>query len=527
MASTGGTKLVRGRVVLADPDRLPDDGLIDDGAVIVEADSIAAIGPYDRLRKSCPDAEQIGSDRHAVIPGLINAHQHGRGLTPLQLGVPDDLLDTYLVDFLALAPLDVYLDTLHANLRLLRSGVTTVIHSGIVRDPTQLAAESQATLRAYDDAGLRACYAVPLQDLSNLVYLNEQAFFDALPGDLGTRLRAALDEGGLTDADAGFALMEKLLEEYADHPRLRVLAGPTGPEWSSDGLLEKLRTFSEKTGAGVHMHCAESAIQRDAAFHLYGKSSTTRLDDFGLLGPGTALAHGTWMDEADIELCAARGVNVCHNASSNLRLHMGVAPVSRMVEQGINVAIGTDGYTINSDDDFLQEIRLVNTLHRLPRGRSPLPAPRPADTIRMATVNGARAAGLDGRIGRLAPGCKADMVLLDLSAMTSPYIDPDVGFADVLVALASPRHVETVLVGGEVVYTNGSHPHVDADEVAEKLGRVAARPRDPAFADFAALVHELRPHVAGYYRDWTWRTGLSADYIPNTAGGRADRRGTS
>ena len=526
MASTDSTKLIRGRIILADPESLPESGLIDDGAVIVEGDSIAAIGPYEMLRKSYPDAQQLGSDRHAVIPGLINAHQHGRGLTPLQLGVPDDMMDTYLIDFLALKPLDVYLDTLYANLRLLRSGVTTVIHSGIVRDPTQLAVEAQATLRAYDDSGLRACYAVPLQDLSSLVYVNEKAFFDALPGELGARVQTALDEGGLTDIDAGFTLMEKLLDEYADHPRLRILAGPTGPEWSSDDLLERTRLFFETTGTGIHMHCAESAIQRDASFHLYGKSSAVRLDDFGLLGPSTSLAHGTWLDEADIELCASRGVNICHNASCNLRLHMGIAPVSRMVEQGINVAIGTDGYTINSDDDFLQEIRLVNTLHRLPRGQSMLPAPRPADTIRMATVNGARAAGLDDRIGRLAPGYKADMVILDLSAMTSPYIDPEVCFDDVFVALASPKHVETVLVGGEVVYANGDHTYVNADEVADKLGRNAAQPQDPAVADFVALIHELRPHVANYYRDWTWRTGMSADYMPNTAGVRAGLGGT-
>ena len=402
-----------------------------------------------------------------------------------------------------------------------------MIHSGLVRDPKQLSVEARATLSAYDDAGLRACYAVPLQDLSSLVYVNERAFFDALPGGLGVRLQTALDAGGLTDVDAGFTLMEKLLDEYAEHPRLKILAGPTGPEWSSDNLLEKIREFSGKTGTGVHMHCAESAIQRDASFHLYGKSSATRLDDFGLLGPGTSLAHGTWMDETDIELCASRGVNICHNASCNLRLYMGVAPVSRMVEQGINVAIGTDGYTINSDDDFLQEIRLVNTLHRLPRGQSQLPAPRPADTIRMATVNGARAAGLDDQIGRLAPGCKADIVLLDLTAMTSPYIDPDVSFADAFVALASPKHVETVLVGGEVVYTNGSHTHANADEVTEKLGRIAAQPQDPAFADFASLIHELRPHVARYYRDWPWQTEMSADYIPNTAGVRAGRGETS
>ena len=118
---TDCTKLVRGRVVLADPGRLPEDGLIDDGAVIVEGDSIAAIGPYETLHKSFRDAEELGSDRHAVIPGLINAHQHGRGLTALHLGVPDDVMDSYLLDFQALKPLDVYLDTLYANLRLIQA----------------------------------------------------------------------------------------------------------------------------------------------------------------------------------------------------------------------------------------------------------------------------------------------------------------------------------------------------------------------------------------------------------------------
>ena len=142
-----------------------------------------------------------------------------------------------------------------------------------------------------------------------------------------------------------------------------------------------------------------------------------------MLGPDVSLGHAVWLKDRDMEICAETGTSVCHNASSNLRLRVGILPAARMLEKGVNVSIGMDGTTLNDDEDMLQELRLVSKLHRAPRGLEYTACPTPFDVLTMGTVNGARSVTMESEIGKLEPGRKADVVLID-DAFARPYLDP-------------------------------------------------------------------------------------------------------
>ena len=142
-----GTILLRGRHVVSDPAALPDGGIIDDGGVLVSGRTIEAVGSFGELSRAHPDAEVIGSGSHLVIPGLVNAHDHGRGLAGNRLGVRDGYLEPWLFEYWRQHPLDCYLDTLYSVIRQLRSGVTTVLHLGYTRPMDQSGAHARRVFR--------------------------------------------------------------------------------------------------------------------------------------------------------------------------------------------------------------------------------------------------------------------------------------------------------------------------------------------------------------------------------------------
>ena len=508
--------IAKGKYVVAQPEGLPNNGVICDGAVVVQDDRLQAIGPYRELRASYPCASEIGSDRHILIPGLVNAHLHGRGLSPLQLGLKDDNLDDYIIDYMTLKPLDPYLDTLLNATKLIRSGVTAVQHAAIARDPENIEQETLDVLRAYEDSGLRVSFATLFQDRPGLIFKDEQEFIDSLPGYLSEKVYELV--GGLTEeaTESSFRLISDLLDKYEDHPLIRIAASPTGIEYCSDELIKRVSAFAKKHGIGLHMHCDETAKQHDTSYQRFGKSTVEHLQDLGVLGPKTSLAHGTWLNDRDIALCAETNTSICNNASCNLRLRAGIAPVSSMVLEGVTVAFGTDSFGLNNDEDFLQEIRLAHSLHRMPSWPDTTEYPDAFDVFRMATINGAKAAFMDDITGSLVVGKQADLVLLDFDAMTAPYTDPSLHPIDCFVGLAKPTHVDLVMVGGKVVYRDGQFTHIDEVALLDNIRRVAKVELDPKFEEFAKTLKEIRQHVAAHYRSWQWRNPVKPLYTPNT-----------
>ena len=509
-------KLIRGRYVVTNPAGLPESGLLEDAALLVEGDQVRDTGPWVDLRARYPGIEVVGSERHLVLPGFVNAHHHGRGISGLQLGLHDDYLERWILDFLRMAPLDVYLDTLYSNIRMMRSGITTVIHHAYPREPEQLEAETHDALRAYRDAGLRVAYALGVDDEVKIVDGDNQSFIAGLDDDLAARaagLVAPLDKAAVDDY---FSLMRELGSRYASDPQIRILYGPSWHIWCTRSMLERVIAEARATNSGIHTHVLESNVERLFSKERYGTDAISFLDGLGLLGAKTSIAHGTWLSAADIELCAEKGTPVCHNASSNLRLRNGIAPVAQMLASDIRVAIGIDSWGLNNDDDILAEMRLVANLHRLPAGGRFGVCPDCFDVLRMLTVNGTAAATFETGLGKLEVGSPADAVLMDYDRMTQPHLDEAIHPVEAFVQLGAAKHIEQVLVDGKTVIREGKAPHLDEIDIAQKLAMLAKSPTSATFAAYAETLVALKPHVEQYYQAWHDRETPAPHYTVNT-----------
>jgi 5-methylthioadenosine/S-adenosylhomocysteine deaminase len=509
--------VLRGRYVVCEPGDLPGGGMIENGALLIEDGRVRFAGRAADL-EGIEGVQTLGSERHLVIPGLSNAHTHGRGLMGIQTGMPDGYFEPWLLDYWVQHPLDVYLDTLYANMRMIRSGVTRVMHSGYSRDWSRTEDEVRDTLRAYADCGLRVAYAVGMENRNTFVYEDNEAFLARLPENLASRVKAQFDNLGPANAARTFEFIAELCAEYAGHPAIRIFLGPTGPEWCSDDLLARCAAQAERLDTGIHLHCLESLFQREYAARAYNRTSIEILRDLGITGPRTSMAHGTWASQSDFAILAETGTTVCHNASSNLRLRVGIAPVAQMLDAGVRVAIGMDGQTLNNDDDILQEMRLVRTLHRLPRGPGFDAEIDSFEILRMATLNGARATNFGPEAGRLAPGCLGDAVVLDYDALTHPHVGPEIHPIDALVQLGKASHIDAVVIGGRPVFAEGEFTELDEAGIAQELGAIAAQPMPEGSRQMRQVMGELQPHVQAFYAEWEAKTLSKPGYLPNALG---------
>lgn len=497
------TLLVRGRWLLQDAETVTDDGsssnCLTNGAVVVDDDHIAEVGAWRDLRQRHPQARVLGSEQHAVIPGLINAHHHSNGVTAQQQGVADRLLEPWLLSLAKRRRTDTYLSTLLSAARLLRTGVTSVVdvHSGRGA-ATGYQQDVQNALRAYDESGMRVAFATGITEQNFLVWDDDDRFLATLPPQARAMAKMRLPSPDNLTPDEYFAVFEELWRRYQAHPRVDLWFGPPGPQWVSDAFMQRIAERAEALDTGIQTHLLESYYERQHGRRVYGQPTLLHLRQLGVLSSRLSFAHGVWLTQQEIEVAADAGAHVSHNPSSNLRLRAGVAPLNAMLASGLNVGLGMDGMTLNDDEDMFAEMRLALNLHRTPKLTTP--APTANDIWHMATTGGARLFQAGSRLGRLAPGYAADLVLLRLDRILWPWAAPEVDPALLLLSRATARDVDTVLVGGEVVLQDGRPLKVDvAAAGAELAQQLAATP----YPDQAAeMVEALLPHLQAYYRQW-------------------------
>ncbi|MDX1574814.1 MAG: amidohydrolase family protein, partial [Kiloniellales bacterium] len=488
--------IIRGRWVIAD-----SETVIDDGAVLVEGDRILETGAWSELRPRHGDADVLGSDRVAVMPGLVNAHHHSAGATALQHGLPDLLLEPWILMHARLRASDIHLDTLLSAARLLRTGVTAVVEAHSSRaSPETYAERCRRALEAYDRAGIRAAFAAGLRDQGYLVHGRDgdRDFLAGLPEDLCRAAEATLPGPGDLDREDYLAILDELHAQYRNHPRLEVWFGPPGPPWVSDGFLAAIAERAEALDTGIQTHLEESYYERLHGPREYGRATLTHLAALGVLGPRFSIAHGVWLSEPEIEILADSGAAVSHNPSSNLRLRAGIAPLNALLAAGATVALGMDGTSLDDDEDMFTEMRLALRLNRPPRLATP--APGPAEIFALATQGGAKLLRSEDRLGRLAPGLQADLVVVDLERVTWPWTAPEAAPLDIVVQRAQAGDVATVLVGGEVVLADGLPTRFDLEAAGRELAeRLAATPFP---TEAAELAERLLPHLERYYLSW-------------------------
>ncbi|WP_207537822.1 amidohydrolase family protein [Sabulicella rubraurantiaca] len=497
----GETTLVRGRHVILGVDGRGEAEVIGDGALLIKDGTILEVGNHRDLAERHQPARILGSDDHVVCPGFVNAHHHV-GLTPLQLGSPDLPLELWIVRRLASRFVDPYLDTLYSAFELLESGVTTVqhLHGRTPRPVSRIVDTASDVIRAYEDIGMRVSYSYGLRDQNRIIYEDDETFVGRLPADLAGPARALLAEQTL-DVSESLAVFDELHRKYLDHDRVTIQLAPVNLHWCSDTAIQRTVETARRHGVPMHMHLLETPLQKEYARRRTGGSAVSHLHRLGALGPDMTLGHGVWATEPDIELIADTGTCLCHNCSSNLRLRSGVAPINAYRRRGVRVALGIDEAGINDDRDMLQEMRLVLRMHRVP-GLREEEVPSAAEVLGMATEGGGATTGFGRRIGRLSPGCAADLILFNWRRVTRPFLSDDVPVADALVQRARPSDIHAVLVAGEVVLQDGRFLRVDREAMlAELAARMRAAPTEVEQRNRhlgLALLEEARRFYDGY-----------------------------
>ena len=493
------SSLIRGKYVVCGIVDRHQATVIEDGAVFQRDGVIVDIGAHSEIAGKYEPDEVIGSPDDVVIPGLVNSHHHV-GLTPVQLGSRDHALELWFATRIAGRRVDPYLDTLYSAFEMIASGVTTVQHlKGAVPLPlSNIEAVIGRIIDAYDDIGMRVSFSYGLRDQNRLVYEDDADFMRRLPGDLAAELAAFLAKNALP-LDEQLALFEATRERYHGRERVRIQLGPANLHWCSDRALAAVRELSEKYQAPMHMHLVETAYQKEYARRRGGGTAVDYIHRHGLLGPLMTLGHSTWFTEGDIELAADTGTHVCHNASSNLRLRSGIAPLNRLAARGVNVALGIDEAGINDDRDMLQEMRMVLKLHREPGFDDDVPTS--PQVLRMATENGARTTPFGADIGSLEVGKAADLVVMSWREIADPFLDLDIDVSviDAIVHRAKSSGVKTVLVAGEPVLRDGRFTRVDKAAALAELAASLARPADDDELRRIALSRDVLPHVEKFY----------------------------
>ena len=470
----------------------------EDYALCIEDERIAAAGKLAELTAQFPTADLIGGAQYLLTPGFTNAHDHGRALGTVALGAPDTFLELWLSTLADLPHIPPYLAALYSGLQLLRSGVTAVAHSHNPGSWAALPAEIPQSIRGYQDAGIRVAMHPPIIDQNMLVYAERDRFLRMLPKDMRATVGAS-DRIDLS-ADDYFAMLDDLYSGFHDREghRVHIQVSPAGGQWCSDALILRACEWARARATRVQMHLLETKYQRVYAFKTWGKSFVRHLDEIGALGSWLTLAHMVWVEDADIDLLAARGVGVAHNISSNLRLRSGIAPIAKMLAAGVPVGIGLDGHALDDDQDFLRELRLAWTIANGSGVESDDISATTAWQMGTAVAAGITF-GADAPLGELVVGGLADLVLLDWRTIKGKWSPDDAPprsqVPAFLLRRAKREHVRHVMVGGEWMVRAGAHVAFDVDEVEREIyARLAFVGGQP--------LAELGEYLRAFYGNW-------------------------
>ncbi len=495
------TIIMRGVQAITDP-RLREAGVIPAGAVAISDGIVVETRPFPVMAAKYPDARVIGDGTQLLMPGLVDAHSHGRGLSPIQKGVHNGFLENALFDWAYMPILPPELTAALCALRHLRSGCTLLHHNGFDDDGPEGARRAHAAIRTYLSTGIRLAFSPGVRDESKLAMGGEE-FIATLPADLREATRPFVFFGKRAFVDEYFRLFDDLYDTY-NNANTRILLAPCWAHGASEAFLGRVRAKSEaRGGVMIHMHLLQSPVQKAYGLRRHGKPTVFWLDDLGLVESNVAYGHAIHVTEAEIELMGRRGVSVTSHPSCNFHMRNGITPVMPLRAAGVNVAMGLDDKTINDDEDAVMELRMMHKVHRLYSFELTSPALSAYEALEIATVNGARAAGFEGEVGALVPGMKGDAILVDLERVArDPWIDPEFDIAEAFVERAMGTDVATVVVGGRVVVEDHRPLTIDVDALYREVRAFCAKGLTQEQRARADLLAKLKPHVQAWYGTW-------------------------
>jgi 5-methylthioadenosine/S-adenosylhomocysteine deaminase len=411
-------------------------------SIAIDEGRIAAILPGAEARRTFQARTEVELNRHALVPGFVNAHTHAA--MGLLRGIADDLpLMEWLQQHIWPAEQKwvneqfVHDGTQLAIAEMLRSGTTCF---------NDMYFFPEVAARVAAAAGMRVCAGMILVDFPTAY------------------------AGG---PDEYFAKGLALHDEYRHHPLVRCSFAPHAPYTVSDTPLRRVQVLADELDLPVHMHVHETAGEISDSLKACGLRPLQRLQELGLLSPSLLAVHMTQLDDTDRRLVADSGATVVHCPESNLKLASGFCEVQKLIDAGINVALGTDGAASNNDLDMIGEMRSAALLAKaVHNDASALPA---SEALRMATLNGARALGLGDDTGSLQTGKWADITAIDLGWLeTRPLYDP----VSQIVYAAGREQVSDVWVAGDHLLRNRELTQLDLADTLQRAGawqqRIAA-----------------------------------------------------
>lgn len=413
----------------------PAGQVLEEHALAVHGGDIVDLGPSATLLSRYAPAEHLRLPAHALIPGLVNLHTHAA--MSLMRGMADDLplmqwLEQHIwpAEARLVSPEFVRDGTLLACAEMLLGGTTTF-----------------NDMYFFPDAAAQAALAAGMRAAIGLITLEFPSAYASDPEDYLSK--------GLNARD-----------RHRQEPLLSFCMAPHAPYTVSDRTFGRVRMLADELDMPVHLHLHETRdeILRSKAQH--GRRPLARLAELGMVGTRIIAAHAVHLEEAEIGFLARSGMSVAHCPSSNMKLASGMAPVTRMLESGVNVGLGTDGAASNNRLDMFQEMRQAALLAKIQAARADaMPAP---SALWAATMGGARALGLDSRIGSLLPGKAADICAVRLDG---PGQVPCYSPLSHLVYAAGRENVTHVWVSGRARVSEGRLIGLDEQNLYS-LGRL-------------------------------------------------------
>ena len=411
------------KTLIKDAQILLPDGEVIAGSIAVTDNMITAVGdvPTDFVADKIID----GKDKF-VVPGLVNAHTHA-SMTLLRSYADDMDLMEWLTKKIwpiedKMTTEDIRIGAALAAVEMIKSGTTAFadMYGPYMDEVAKVVAES----------GLRAAIARGLI-------------------------------GFAADRDERLATGVDLYKNWhnAENGRITVMFAPHAIYTCPTDFLRKIVETAEKLSADIHIHMSETANEVDTAITEYDKRPFAYVESLGLLERGVLAAHCVWLDDEDFAIIKRHNVRVAHNPGSNLKLASGIAPVPRMLREGITVGLGTDGASSNNNLDMLEEIRLAALIHKV-NEKNPQ-AVTAFEAVRMGTEGGAKAVGFSD-VGRIETGYKADLVLFDLN--DAAFI-PRYNLVSLLAYSANSAAVDTVMVDGKVLMENRRLLTLDEEKI--------------------------------------------------------------
>jgi 5-methylthioadenosine/S-adenosylhomocysteine deaminase len=435
--------LIKGATVIT----LDGENHVFEGDVFVERGRIRALGE-SLTGRDYKGAEVIEARGRVLLPGFVQTHIHL--CQTLFRGAADDLS---LIDWLTkrIWPMEAAhtAESIYASARL---GIAELIRGGTTCALTmETVHHTEAVFAAVEESGFRATVGKCMMDKG-----------DDVPATLREQTKASIAES--------LALLERW-HGRADG-RIRYCFAPRFAVSCTRELLESVAQLSRERGVMIHTHASESKDEIEMVERETGRRNIEYLQECGLAAPHVVLAHCVHLNEGEMEVLSRTGTHVSHCPSSNLKLGSGFAPIVEMLARGISVSLGADGAPCNNRLDMFTEMRTAALIQKALHGAETLAA---LTMLRMATIDGARALGLDKEIGSIEVGKRADLTLLNLEALhTTPHPDP----ISTIAYAAEATDVETVIIDGKVVMRECELTTLDqqavlraAKEQSELLGK--------------------------------------------------------